>query len=119
MTTTISSPSTTLTPALVDGYTSARTSGNIVHAILGSTEPAVTLRPAGMRAGKLRIVVGTSRALCQQFEQMLAGGTVLTISDTSVDVGMSFVVVGEIEAQLDDDTRAVWIIEAGFQEVAP
>lgn len=118
MTTTISNGTTALTPQLVDGYEAARESGNLVHSIIGSTEPAITLRPANMRSGELRIVVGSDRALALQFEALLAGGTVCALADTDVDVAMSFVVTDSISTELDDETRAVWIVVCGFQEVA-
>lgn len=119
MSTTISDGTTTLTPILVDGYESKRESMTIVHTIIGSPEPAVTLRPASMRSGTLSVVVGASRSLALQFEAMLGAGRVCTIADTTVDVAMSFVVVDELTVALDDTTRSVWVVSFDFQEVAP
>lgn len=119
MSSTISDGTTTITPAEVDGYDSARPSRNLVHDIIGTTEPAVTLRGAGLRTGTLSCVMGTDRALATQLEAMLSAPGVFTFATSDVaDLGMSFIVAGDLHVQLDDDTRSVWIVAVPFQEVA-
>lgn len=118
MATTISNGTDTLTPALVDGWDAERSARTIVHEILGTNEPAVTLRPHGLRTGTLTVVVGTSATLAGQLDDMLRAGDVLTLASTEQpSVGMTFVANGRIRTSLDA-TRKVWVIEAEFHEVA-
>ena len=120
MATTISNGTDTLTPELIDGWKPTREARTIVHAILGSNQGAVTLRPHALRSGTLAIVVGTDASLAAAIEGMLCSGDVLTLADNDQPlVGMSFVISGRVEGpRLDDDTREVWLIDADFQEVA-
>lgn len=116
MATTITNGTDTLTPTLIDGWEATREARTIVHQILGSNEPAVTLRPQGLRAGTLEIVVGTDASLAASIEEMLCAGELLALASTSQPVGMSFVVSGDVTTRLNA-TRKVWLISAEFQEV--
>src|SRR5690606_6363938 len=119
MATTISNGTDTLTPELVDGWEAAREGRTLLHTILGSNSPAVTLRASAPRTGTLRIVVGTDPSLAADIEAMLSAGSLLTLASTErAAVNMTFVVSGEVTTSLDGDTRSVWLIEAEFQEVA-
>lgn len=119
MSTTISNGTNTLTPRLVSGWKHTRESRSIVHDILGTSAPAVTLRPAALRSGTLLVVVGTDDNLVASMEGMFSAGDVLTIASTERPlVDMSFVAVGDVTVTLDDETRTVWTIEVDFQEVA-
>ncbi len=117
MSTTISNGDDTLTPALVNGWEATREARTIVHDILGTNEPAVTLRPHKLRSGTLEIVVGTDAVLAAALDGMLSAGDVLTLASTEQPVGMAFVASGDVKLSLDD-TRMVWLIEVDFQEVA-
>lgn len=118
MATTISNGTDTLTPKLINGWEATREARTIVHDILGTNEPAVTLRPQGHRTGKLEIVVGTDASLAASIESMLCAGDLLTLASTErPTLGMSFVVAGDVVTRLDD-TRQVWLIDAEFREVA-
>ena len=117
--TTISHSSGVITPDQVDGYEPSIEVRSIVHTILGRPDPDITFRPAGMRTGTLPLVFG-SRADAWAAVAVLRVPQVLTLADVDVpEVGMSFVVApGELRPVLDSETRAVWIVEVPYQEVA-
>lgn len=109
-----------ITPTLVMGFSSSRELGNIEHPILGSDEVAVTLRPAKLRTGTLECLFagddpeGDSRIA----EVTLSGASVFAIaSDERPSIDMSFTVTGSIDRALDPETRSLWTVTFGFQEV--
>jgi hypothetical protein len=117
MTTTISNTLNSLTPKVVDGYSSARPSRNVVHAILGSNAPAVTLREAGLRQGSLTAVFA-SESLAHQLETMLADDLVLTLADTDTSgLGMTFIATDDVEVAQDSE-RVAWLVTFSYQEVS-
>jgi len=118
--TTITHSTGTITPTIVDGFTSTRESGTLVHPILGSENPDVTLRPAALRAGILTLVFASASAATAA-EMVMASAQVLTLTDPDVSqIGMSFVVTGGgIELDLDRESRSAWLLRVPFQEVAP
>ncbi|CAO1650539.1 hypothetical protein NYA9BBAC_00907 [Salinibacterium sp. NYA9b] len=118
MASTISAFGYSITPELVDGYKSSRESRNVIHTILGTNTPAVTLRTAGLRTGTLTALFKTL-AEAQVLENALLAGAVLTFADTDNDgLLMDFVVDGEISVELEDDGRALWLVEFDYQEVS-
>lgn len=116
---TITSGATTITPELVDGYRSERESGNVIHqAADNPSRVDVTLRPAGLRSGTLRLLFLTlTEALEAEAVHAAAGVLALTSTDHP-GLNMSYVVNGTISVELDDDSRALWLVEVQFQEVA-
>lgn len=118
--TTITHSTGTITPEVVNGFTASREPGNIVHTVLGSSTPDVSLRPSALRAGTLELVFATAAAATAA-EAVMALPQVLTITDPDVaEVGMDFVVAGgATEITLDDQTRSVWVLRVPFQEVSP
>lgn len=118
MSTTITNSLNSITPSVVDGYSSARPTRNVVHAILGSNAPAITLREAGLRQGQLTAVFSrASENLAHQLEVMLSDDLTLALADTDTSgTGMTFVATGDVEVK-QDDTRAVWLVTFGYQEV--
>jgi hypothetical protein len=117
--TTLSDGTTTVTPILVDGYTSTRESGNVVHTIISSVSPEVTLRAARLRTGTLRLLFAT-QAEALVGEALHALPVVLVLADPDVSgINMSYVAHGNIEVSLDDATRTAWIVSVDFQEVTP
>lgn len=118
--TTITHSAGTIVPDQVDGYEPSIEVRSIVHTILGRPDPDVTFRPAGLRAGTLPLVFG-SRAAAWAAVAVLRVPQVLSLADEDVpEVNMSFVVApGELRPRLDSATRAVWIVEVPYQEVAP
>lgn len=112
----ITDGTTTIHPDLVLGYRSTRQAGSTVHEILDGSI-AVSLRQAGLRAGKLALffVTETDAAAAEQLHTVAARFT-LTEPDRTT-IGMQYAVVGEISRELDKDTRDRWVVEIGFQEV--
>ena len=119
MTTTISDGTNTTVPDLVLGYESTRETGTIVHAIIGSASPDVTLRPAMLRTGRLALFYTTKDAAFAA-EAMHNAASSFTIADTDVpDIGMTYVLAGQLGQALEDTTRARWILTVPFQEISP
>lgn len=121
MSTQIITPTTTITPTLVEGYDAQRGGGAIVHQIPGrSTGPDVTLRPAGLRTGTLNLFFTSETAATQAWAAVCVAGVFQVLSDER-SIGMSFVVPEgqQIGFQLDDTTRAHWRVTVPFQEVTP
>lgn len=121
MTTTITYPGATapIVPILVDGYASNRQSGVTVHPIAGRSSPDVTLAPAALRTGVLRLLF-SEEADAKAAEDAHALPVAFTLSsDDRTTIDMYYVVTDSIARTLDGQTRAVWIIEVPFQEVTP
>lgn len=119
MPTTISYAGGTITPSAITGFESERTSGNIVHSIIGSTEPARTYRPAGLRTGTLHLGFA-SEAEAVAAEAAHATGTEFTISGTIAPASFTYIVAqdGHIALAIDA-TRKAWTLDVDFQEVTP
>lgn len=116
--TTITLGATVITPQLVDGYTSERTTGNIIHpAADNPAEVDVTFRPASLRTGTLRMLFLTlGDALTA--EVLHAGVGVFALADTDLPgLNMAYVPNGDIVTELDDETRQLWTVSVDFQEV--
>lgn len=117
---TITHSTGTITPRLILGWEATRPARSLVHEVLGRADPDITLRPAGVRSGTLRLLF-TTGAEASAAAAVFAIAQTLTITDPDVaQVGMSFVVAeGDIVAQLDPETRRLWTLDVAFQEVAP
>lgn len=120
MTTLIITPAGTFAPVLVEGYEASRSGGTLVHEIIGRADPDVTLRPAGMRTGKLTLLFA-DEAAAHAADGALSAGIVVTLVDDARSIGMSFVIPNgqQITLTLDDTTRNHWHLSVPFQEVAP
>lgn len=119
MTITISNSSNSVQPNLVLGYAVSRKSANMIHTIIGRSDPDVTLKPAGLRTGKLEFFFLTLADALTADTIHKAEGTV-ALADTDLPaLNMSYVTSGDIELELDDDTRKRWIVRVDFQEVLP
>lgn len=117
--TTITHASGAIAPTEVDGYAAARTPRTILHPILGREGDDVTFRPAALRKGTLKLVFA-AEADAHAAVAVLATPQVLTLNDPDVEIAMTFVVAEEeILAELDDETRQVWIVSTPFREVSP
>lgn len=122
MSTLITHGADTITPTQVLGYDTEREAGNIVHPILGRSNPDVTLRPARLRTGTLTLGFHgrTSEADSLTAEALHAtGGVFAVVSTDRATVEMSYVVDGMIRRELDDESRDAWVLSVGFQEVTP
>lgn len=115
--TTISHSTGVITPTIVDGYSAARSPRTIMHPILGRDADDVTLRPAALRRGTLKLVFALEADAVSALE-ILATPQVLTVADPDIDIAMSFVVAEEdVSIELDDETRGAWIVSTPYREV--
>jgi len=117
---TFSNGTDTITPVLIDGYSSEAVSGTVVTPLLGSSDVAVTLRPASLRSGTMTLNMGDDEDAAAAAELALRGAHVWTVVTGERDtVDMSFVVRDRITRDLDSETRDVWLVGFGWQEVNP
>lgn len=117
---TFSNGTDSITPILIDGYSSESPSGTVVTPLLGSEDVAVTLRPASLRTGTMRLNMGPDEDAAAAAETALRGAHVWTlVTDDRESVDMSFVVTDRITRELDNQTRGVWFVGFGWQEVNP
>ena len=117
MTTTLTRGTTTLTPLLLLGYGSSRGSRNIVHTILGRSDPDITLASARLRAGTLSFLV-EDRAAAYRFEAFHAANGVITFNDTEVaNVNMRYVTTDDVTVSIDTQTQLRWLVDVPYQQV--
>lgn len=113
---TIGNGTTTETPLLVKPYESSRESRNITHSILSTNVKAVSLRPAGLRTGRLEALTA-SRADAAALEAVLAGATLLTYTDSDTSLSMTFILDGVADVKQDTEVLARWWVTFDFTEV--
>jgi hypothetical protein len=119
VTTTITIDGDDYVPQLIDGHNAGRESRNVQHAILGSNIDAKALRPAALRAGRLRALVATSEADALALLDALSLGLVATLVSTDrPGWDMTFILAagGSADLTLDDTTRNHWWVEFDYQE---
>jgi len=104
-------------PTIVDGYESTHETRSIVHQILGRPDPDVTLRPAGLRTGTLRLVFADEFAAADAETEFGVGGVFTFHPIERETLPMDFVPTGRVTRTLDDQTRRVWIVAVDFHEV--
>lgn len=115
---TITAGGTVITPTAVTEYQSTRAGGNVVHRILGRTDPDVTLRPAQLRTGTLEAIF-TSEADSRAAEVAVGDAGVMQYADDVSTVNMTFV-LGEGGVQRTiHESRAVWLLTIDYVEVLP
>lgn len=113
--TAVSSAATT-SPVVVNGYETSRQSRNIVYDLLAGGIYVVLVSPRP-RNGVMRLVYENE---ADAFEAVALHGleTHFTLeSDEVPSVNMTYVVDGEISAELDPETLTVWVVTVGYQEV--
>lgn len=116
---TISSGVLSFSPTLITAWGTTQESRNVVHNIIGRTDPDVTLLKAATRTGTLEMLF-TSATGAETARGILANGAVFTISDTETWLdGFDFVITGNLTAALEDTTRDLWTLSADFVEVIP
>lgn len=106
------------TPALVLGYETTRMSRNIVHDTLDGGI-AVSIIPPRPRSGILRLFYVTEADADTAAALLARPSTFLLESDERTSINMTFVVDSDTTLALDDDTRDLWIVDAGYQEIVP
>lgn len=105
-----------ITPFAVTEYKVEQQAGNIVHHILGRTDPDITLRPTGLRTGILTLIF-TTAAAADDARRQHATGTVFTLTSDAVPaLNMSYVLAGALGTIHGNANQ--WTLAVDFQEVA-
>lgn len=120
MNATITGGASVITPTLVTELSEANTGRNIVHRIIGRTDPDVTLRAASLRTGTLELAF-LSEADSHTARNVLATGGLFTLnSPDRPTLAMKFVVAdnGRISRAIEDTTRNAWTIAVDYAEVS-
>lgn len=113
-------PVSTVTPLLVDGYEATRDARTVVHEVAGKTFPDVTLRPAGSRRGRLRMLFATEADATAAYAALSAPRVFMLTEADLPGIEMRFVIAaGEMLIGLDDEGRRRWWVEVPFVEVSP
>lgn len=108
-----------IVPDLIVGFQSRRIAGNVLHTVIGTAAPTVTLRPATLRSGVLTLLFADQDAAFH-CEAMHAEPGIFTVYESTAPwATMTYVVAGDITADLDPDTQSVWFVTVAFQEVLP
>lgn len=118
MTTTITrvSDSATSSPDLVLGYATARRSRNVIHDLIGG-DIAVTLVSTAPRSGTLELFY-VDEAEAWDALELHTGADTFTIADTDrPDIGMTYVLSGDVGLALDEQTRDHWVVSVAYQEI--
>lgn len=116
MPTIITSGDITLTPDAIDGYSSERESGNIVHPILGRANPDTTLRAASLRTGTLRLTFGGEAESKEAEDVHAVGGVFAIISPERSSVEMSYTLADRGRIRRTWDNAGFWTLEVDYQE---
>lgn len=118
MTTTITrtSDSATTIPDLVLGYEASRESRNVVHDLIGGGI-AVTLVDPRPRSGTLELLYPLEADAAAAFDLHSVASTFTLVNDDLTGIDMTYVLDGSLGVALDDETRAVWVVSVGYQEV--
>lgn len=104
-------------PLLVTTYSATSTTRHLVHQVLGSASPDVTLQAAGPRTGSIAALFDTERGATILF-QMLQGVDILSFSDDdSYFSNMTFIANGTITIAPDGQNAAYWVVAFDFLEV--
>lgn len=106
-------------PQEITAWETEQQSRNVVHTIIGRTDPDVTIKPASSRSGTLELLFLTA-ADANTARGILTNGASFTISESTAWLnGLTFVMSGSITAVLEDTTRNLWTISADFTEIIP
>lgn len=115
--TTLSDGTTTIEPILVTGWQTSRPARAVVHTIIDRPEPEVTLREAGLRVGVFELLFATL-AEAAAAEALHTQAVSFTLTDDTVGTLDYVVAGGDIDVELDDATRSLWLVRVPFQEVS-
>jgi hypothetical protein len=113
---TATTSSETTTPLIVHGYQTERQSQNIIHDLI-SGGIAVTLIAPRPRSGRLELVYEQEADAYAALEMHAAEDTFTLADDDVPSVNMSYVIDGSVSLTLDDETRSLWVLTVGYQEV--
>lgn len=117
MTVTITDGIVTTTPNLILGYGFQSESINSVHVIPGRPDPSITLFGTTLRVGRMELLY-PSTTTAEAARELLAQPSTFTFADTEqTDLGMEFVVDGQVRCDMDDESRLYWVVSFDFREV--
>lgn len=117
MTSTITYTGGSITPTLVLGYEARRENRNVIHELLDSPDPAVTLRPAGRLTGTLALFF-TTHAAAVAADTAHKAARIFTFKDTDLPAAnMRYVTTGTTSIVLDNG-RKRWTVSVPYQEIA-
>lgn len=104
-------------PELVTQWEASRTTRHIVHEVIGSSVPDVTLQFAGPRTGTMSALFDNEDAAFV-LTRMLGGRDVIEFSDdTSSSAGMTFVANGTFTMTTDSQDHTRWTVTFPYLEV--
>jgi hypothetical protein len=119
MTNTISNGTTSITPTQVLGWDTKQATRHILHDILNKSSHDVTMRLTALRSGTLKLLF-TTASDAETARTFHAASNVFTLtSDEVTQVGMTYIVAGNISVTLDSKTLSYWTVSVDFQEVTP
>ena len=107
----------TTTPAVVEGFASEADSQNVVTNLIGGGI-AVTLTGGELQAGSWKLVYLDEPAATAAFALFRRAARFSVTSDRP-GLAMTFVRSGRLGRAVSDSTGAAWVLEVGYQEVAP
>ena len=120
MTTTISNGTTSTTPAVDMSAQQNRPVRNLVHPLIGSPVPDVTLRDPGARTGSLELVYATDDAARAAESLHRTGGVFTLTDDQQPDRNMTYVLApGALSVRQELPYQHLWVLTVPYQEVAP
>lgn len=116
MTTTVEYGAVTLTPQVVDGWQQSRPSRVREHELIGGGSEFTRTRP-GPRRGTLTLVFASEEDAAAADLLHTTAPYVDLASDDRDLVNMRYIVTGDINVDLDPETRDVWVVTVGYTEV--
>jgi hypothetical protein len=105
---------------LVRGYTAANESPNVVHPVIGSAVPDITIHPVQTQAGTLSLVAADDVAAQALLDVLTSPRVPLVLvqdAPTTLGVVTRFIPTGQIGAALDEETLVRWVVTVDFTEV--
>lgn len=113
---TITRDAITITAIDILGWSMTRPGRSVVHAILGDSEPDVTIREAGLRAGQVRVLFATEAA-AQACADALAGVGGPWVFDGDV-LTLTARITGDLVIDALSDDGGAWATTVTVQEVS-
>lgn len=108
--------SETTTPLLVNGYQASLESRNIMHDLIGGGF-AVALVGPRPRSGTLELLYETEADAFAALNMHREQSTFTLSDDDRTSVDMTYVINGVVTIALEDETRSLWVVSIGYQEV--
>lgn len=104
-------------PRLVTQWNASATTRHIVHDVLGSQWPDITVQPAGPRSGTMAAILDSEDDAAALFG-MLTGTSVITFSESTASIPtMRLLANGQVTVQQDDQDHVTWAVTFSYMEV--